>query len=81
MNIFVLGKDPAIAAQMLCDKHIVKMPLEAAQLLSSVFSIALETPNPFISITNQNIEVHMNLLTKTILALYGLESRKVIFIG
>ncbi|MGL5028900.1 MAG: pyrimidine dimer DNA glycosylase/endonuclease V, partial [Wolbachia pipientis] len=26
MNIFVLDEDPAIAAQMLCDKHIVKMP-------------------------------------------------------
>ncbi|MBC6685857.1 hypothetical protein H9I48_01085 [Wolbachia pipientis] len=65
MNIFVLDKDPAIAAQMLCDKHIVKMPLETAQLLSSVFSIALEEPNPFVSITNQNIEVPYKLTHKS----------------
>ncbi len=39
MNIFVLDKDPAIAAQMLCDKHIVKMLLETAQLPSSVFQL------------------------------------------
>ncbi|WP_237342937.1 pyrimidine dimer DNA glycosylase/endonuclease V [Wolbachia endosymbiont of Folsomia candida] len=37
MNIFILHEDPVIAAQMLCDKHVVKMVLETAQLLSSVF--------------------------------------------
>lgn len=36
MNIFVLDEDPLIAAQMLCDKHVVKMALESAQLLSNV---------------------------------------------
>jgi len=35
MNIFVLDKDPEIAAQMHCDKHVVKMILETAQLLST----------------------------------------------
>jgi len=33
MNIFILDENPAIAAQMLCDKHIVKMPLETAQFI------------------------------------------------
>jgi hypothetical protein len=33
MNIFVLDKDPIKAAQMLCDKHVVKMILESAQML------------------------------------------------
>ena len=33
MNIFVLDKDPAKAATMLCDKHIVKMIVETAQML------------------------------------------------
>ncbi len=61
MNIFILDENPAIAAQMLCDKHIVKMPLETAQLLSNVFSIALKVPNPFVSIINQNIEVPYKL--------------------
>ena len=37
MNIFILDKDPIISAQMQCDKHIVKMPLETAQMLCSVW--------------------------------------------
>lgn len=36
MNIFVLDEDPAIAARMACDKHVVKMVLETAQILSTV---------------------------------------------
>lgn len=36
MNIFVLDKDPILAAQLQCDKHVVKMILESAQLLSGV---------------------------------------------
>jgi hypothetical protein len=37
MNIFILSKDPHLAAQMQCDKHVVKMVLETAQLLCSAF--------------------------------------------
>lgn len=33
MNIFFLDSEPEIAAQMQCDKHVVKMVLESAQLL------------------------------------------------
>ena len=33
MNIFVLHEDPHIAATMACDKHVVKMILETAQML------------------------------------------------
>jgi len=36
MNIFVLDLNPAIAAQYQCDKHVVKMPLETAQMLCAV---------------------------------------------
>ncbi len=36
MNIFVLDKDPKIAAEMMCDKHVVKMILESAQMLCSI---------------------------------------------
>lgn len=36
MNIFVLDKNPVQAAQYHCDKHVVKMVLESAQLLSTV---------------------------------------------
>ena len=35
MNIFVVERDPIQAARSLLDKHIVKMPLESAQLLST----------------------------------------------
>jgi hypothetical protein len=38
MNIFVVDSDPDVAAQSLCDKHIVKMVLESAQLLCAPFS-------------------------------------------
>lgn len=35
MNIFVLDKNPDKAAEYHCDKHVVKMVLETAQLLST----------------------------------------------
>lgn len=38
MNIFILDEDPVIAAQMLCDKHVVKMALETAQILCTIRS-------------------------------------------
>lgn len=36
MNIFFLHWDPEEAARMLCDKHVVKMVLETAQILSTI---------------------------------------------
>ena len=33
MNIFVVDNDPVTAAKQLCDKHVVKMILESAQML------------------------------------------------
>ena len=33
MNIFYVDKHPVRAAEQMCDKHIVKMILESAQLL------------------------------------------------
>jgi hypothetical protein len=35
MNIFVLNEDPIQAAKDQCDKHVVKMILETAQMLST----------------------------------------------
>lgn len=43
MNIFYVHTDPTIAAQSLCDKHVVKMILESAQMLSTAHNII--TPN------------------------------------
>ena len=39
MNIFYLDRDPKIAAQMHCDKHVVKMILESAQMLSTAHRV------------------------------------------
>ena len=35
MNIFYLHNDPEISAKMHCDKHVVKMIIEYAQMLST----------------------------------------------
>lgn len=40
MNIFVLDLDPTKAAQYQCDRHVVKMVLESAQLLCSAHESA-----------------------------------------
>jgi len=36
MNLFVLHVHPVTAARMACDQHVVKMPTETAQMLSTV---------------------------------------------
>lgn len=36
MNIFVLDYNPQVAAEYHCDKHVVKMILESAQILCAV---------------------------------------------
>lgn len=40
MNIFVLDTDPAKAAQLHCDAHVVKMILETTQILCTVRHMA-----------------------------------------
>lgn len=40
MNIFVLDRCPIKAAQYQCDRHVVKMVLETAQLLCTAFDQA-----------------------------------------
>ena len=37
MNIFYLDKDPVKAAEYSCDKHVVKMPVESLQMISTCF--------------------------------------------
>ena len=39
MNVFYLDEKPQVAASMHCDKHVVKMVLECAQLLSSAHHV------------------------------------------
>lgn len=47
MNIFVLSLDPFEAAAMQCDKHVVKMVLETAQILSTVKTLLNEKGAPY----------------------------------
>ena len=39
MNIFYVDRDPIVSAQMMCDKHVVKMILESAQMLSTAHRV------------------------------------------
>mgnify|MGYP001364327535 CR=1 FL=1 len=39
MNIFELDENPLVCASMHCDKHVVKMPIEYAQLLSTAHRV------------------------------------------
>ena len=39
MNVFYLDEDPVVAAQYQCDRHVVKMILESAQLLSTAHRV------------------------------------------
>tara|TARA_R100001591_G_scaffold115822_1_gene131939 strand:+ start:487 stop:1044 length:558 start_codon:yes stop_codon:yes gene_type:complete len=39
MNIFVVNKSPEESARSLCDKHIVKMVLESAQMISTAHRV------------------------------------------
>ena len=43
MNIFVLDLDPNKAARYHCDKHVVKMVLETAEILSAAICMLLDS--------------------------------------
>jgi hypothetical protein len=45
MNLFILDDDFTLAAQSACDRHVVKMPLETAQMLSCAHHV-LDPSNP-----------------------------------
>jgi hypothetical protein len=47
MNIFLLDENPQINAQYHCDKHVVKMILETAQLLCSANHLCGDGDPPY----------------------------------
>ena len=49
MNIFVLDRSPQAAAQMQCDRHVVKMVLESAQMLCTAVNL-LGGESPYLSL-------------------------------
>lgn len=48
MNIFVLDKNPEQAAKWHCDRHVCKMAIEYAQILSTVLHITNSKLNEFV---------------------------------
>lgn len=44
MNIFILDENPELAARYHCDKHVIKMILETAQILSTVIRLQRNVP-------------------------------------
>jgi len=70
MNLFILDKDPVKAAQLQCDKHVVKMIVESGQMLSTVHRMldGNETRRPSKSgKTNGKYWVHPNEKMESIL--------------
>ena len=57
MNIFVLDEDPNLCAQYHCDKHVVKMILESAQMICTTHHLH---PNPNLSYTIPYKPTHIN---------------------
>lgn len=56
MNIFYISADPVQAAEWMVDKHVVKMILESAQLLSTAHRILDGTETMGQSATGRNVK-------------------------
>jgi hypothetical protein len=54
LNIFYVDRDPVKAAQSLCDKHVIKMTLESAQLLSGAAQLLGSPPDDLYKLTHRN---------------------------
>jgi hypothetical protein len=52
VNIFILDESPKICAKYHCDKHVIKMILESAQMMSAV--IRLEGHDTGYKLTHEN---------------------------
>lgn len=61
MNIFVLDTDAVEAAKLHCDKHVVKMIVESAQMLSTAIRIIDGSPETRISARGRSLK-HWRLL-------------------
>ena len=54
MNIFFVYLNAKLAARSLCDKHIIKLALETAQLLSTAMYIICESDENIYKMTHKN---------------------------
>ena len=55
MNRFIVDYHPDAIAKALCDQHVVKMPLEEAQMLCTACGIMHQSMQRRMSCTNQYI--------------------------
>jgi hypothetical protein len=60
MNLFYFHHEPDINARMHCDKHVVKMPLEVAQLLSTAVRVLVHASGMQIDLTGVYKQTHVN---------------------
>lgn len=56
MNIFVVDENPRQAARDLCDKHIVKMIVESAQMLSTAHRVLDGKPRTRLTLTGRRMK-------------------------
>lgn len=61
MNIFRLDNCPAKAAELMCDKHVVKMIVEYAQILSTAHRVLDGTPTKQPSKSGKTMQTHYAL--------------------
>jgi len=61
MNLFYLHSDPILAAQMQCDKHIVKMIVESGQMLSTCHRLLDGTEDMRPSSTGKTVRKYWEL--------------------
>lgn len=66
MNIFYLDEDVTLCAQYHCDKHVIKMILESAQILCTVLhqnNLSAPYRAPVKAYRNYYIHAKSNILT------------------
>jgi len=61
MNVFVLHTDPVVAARMQCDRHVVKMTVESAQMLSTAHRMLDGEPSKRPSKSGKRMVPHFTL--------------------
>ena len=58
VNLFYLDKNPKKCAQFYCDKHVVKISVEIAQILSQIHHIFGETEPTKVVELSLNLYLH-----------------------
>ncbi len=80
MNLFYVHEDPKTAAKSLCDKHVVKMILETAQMLSTAHRLSDTPQAPFVyKMTHKNHPSTKWLRSSQIAYKWGLDHLQELF--